>query len=309
MTGESGVQKLWSVGYTLLIDGYNLAFRAFYGMPELTRSDGFPTNAIHGWLRTIWMLQDQHQPDRMIAFFDLGHSVERSALQADYKANRKETPEALEKQVPYLKALTRALGILLIEREGVEADDMMAAAALRLKADGERVGLVSADKDLGQIIQPGITQLLPPPTANPRVGWREIDEAGVREKFKVRPDQIPDFLALVGDSSDNIAGLAGCGPKTAAKWLEDYGSLERILAQANYLMPARFQQKVAESRDLLLRNLKMVTLDTEQTVPWLDAPSPVPDPVEVVRLLNELEMKRAARDAAGRLDPGCKDAS
>lgn len=270
-------------------------------MPELTRSDGFPTSVVHGWLRTVWMLEDQYKPDAILAFFDLGHSVEREALLADYKANRTATPEALEKQIPLVKELTLALGIAVVEREGVEADDLMAAAALYLKRRGDTASLVSADKDLGQILQEGITQLLPPPTANPRLGWRMLDADGVLEKFKVKPEQIPDYLALVGDSSDNIPGLAGCGPKTAAKWLEEYGTLQGILDHANYLAPARFQQKVADARELLERNLKMVTLDLEQSVPALDAAVPEARPEEAVRILRDLEMKTAARDVSIRL--------
>lgn len=284
----------------LLLDGYNLAFRAYYGMPELNRSDGFPTSVVHGWVRTLWMLEDQQKPDTIYAFFDLGASSARSALQADYKANRDDTPEALEKQVPYLKALTLALGIPVIEREGVEADDMMAAAALLLKNRGDEALLVSADKDLGQIIQPGIRQLLPPPTANPRVGWRELDEAGVLKKFAVKPAQVPDYLALVGDTSDNIAGLAGCGPKTAAKWLDEYGNLETIIQSANYLNPSRFQEKVAREADHLRHNLAMVTLDLDQSVPVLDEDPLQANVEEAVRILEELEMKKAARDVRER---------
>jgi len=284
----------------LLLDGYNLAFRAFYGMPELARSDGFPTSVIHGWLRTIWMLEDLQKPDRIIAFFDLGPSTEREALQADYKANRGETPEAITRQIPFVKELTEALGIAVVERQGVEADDMMAAAALLLKGRGDEAVLVSADKDLGQIVQSGIKQLLPPPTANPRLGWKELDREAVEQKFQVEPTRIPDFLALVGDTSDNIPGLAGCGPKTAVKWIKEYGSLDSIIKNANYLSPPRFQQKVADEAENLRRNLKMVTLDVNQSVPALDEVVSEPNVERAVAILESLEMKKAARDVPGR---------
>ncbi len=284
----------------LLLDGYNLAFRAYYGMPELTRSDGFPTSIIHGWVRTLWMLEDQQNPDVVLAFFDLGASTAREALQADYKANRGETPEALELQIPYVKRLTEALGIPVIERRGVEADDLMAAAAVKLVARGDEALLVSADKDLGQILRPGIRQLLPPPTANPRLGWRELDEAGLEEKYQIKAEQIPDYLALIGDSSDNIPGLAGCGPKTAVKWLREYGTLEEILRHANYLKPPRFQEKVSAEAANLRRNLKLVTLDLEEEVAILEEEPREPDVGAAEAILLELEMKKAAADTRKR---------
>ncbi len=284
---------------TLLLDGYNLVFRAYYGMPELTRSDGFPTNVVHGWLRTLWLLEDQQKAEGMVAFFDLGPPTEREALQADYKANRSETPEDLEKQVPWVKRLTVALGLPVVEQQGVEADDLIGAAALRLMQAGQTATIVSADKDLGQVVQPGISQLLPPPTANPRLGWRLLDAEGVKKKFGVPPEKIPDYLALVGDTSDNIPGLQGVGPKTAAKWILEYGDLEGIIAQANYIKPPRFQDKVAAQKDDLRRNLKMVTLNTELPLP----DSLVRNPVQVeeaAAILEALEMRTAARDCRKR---------
>lgn len=283
----------------LLLDGYNLVFRAYYGMPELTRADGFPTQVVHGWLRTIWMLEDREAYDGLLAFFDLGAPTEREALLADYKANREETPEDLEKQVPWVKRLTAALGIPVVEKEGVEADDLIGAAAVILAERGDEAVIVSADKDLGQMVRPGITQLLPPPTANPRLGWRLLDRAGVEKKFGIGPEKIPDYLALIGDSSDNIPGLAGVGPKTALKWLEEYGDLEGIIAQANYLKPVRFQEKVAAQAEDLRRNLKMVTLDIGQPVPALETRHD-PDIDGAVAILEALEMKTAARDCRKR---------
>ena len=117
------------------------------------------------------------------------------------------------------------MGFGQVEKAGVEADDLLAAAAHELVAQGHQVVIVSSDKDLAQCIGSGVTQLLPPPTANPRLGWRMLDEEGVQKKFGVKPAQIPEYLALVGDAADNIKGLPGVGPKTASKWLSAYGSL------------------------------------------------------------------------------------
>jgi len=152
----------------MLVDGFNLAFRCFYAVPELTRADGLPTNAVHGWVKSLWRLQDQEQPAATLVFFDLGGAQDRLALHPEYKAQRKETPEALVRQLPYLKAVTRALGLVGIEQEGVESDDLLAAQAVALARAGHEVRIVSSDKDFAQVVSERITILLPPPSANPK---------------------------------------------------------------------------------------------------------------------------------------------
>lgn len=282
----------------LLLDGFNLAFRAFYGMPELARKDGFPTNALHGWMRTLWMLDDLEKPDRMLVFFDLGGAARQSALLADYKANRSDTPPALEKQFPYIKKLTSALGLGAIEAYGVEADDLLASWALRIGSDGHTVFIVSADKDLGQLVGGNVFQLNPPPTANPKLGWRKLDAAAVEEKFGVPPKQIPDLLALTGDTSDNIPGIDGVGLKTAAAWLRQYGSLEAIIANCGMLKPQRFQSAVHTQKEALRRNLKMTTLDTSLASGIL--PEFTPDYATALAILEEMEMPSTARELEKR---------
>jgi len=283
----------------LLLDGNNLAYRAFYGMPELTRKDGFPTGALHGWVRTLWMLQDQQKPTHIVAFFDLGASTRHEAIHAEYKAQRKEMPAPLLQQLDPLKRLTRALGIPVIEQRGIEADDLLASAALQLVAKGEEVLLVSADKDFGQLVQERLGQLVPPPTANPKLGWRRLDAAGVKEKFGVSPAQIPALLALTGDASDNIPGLVGVGYKTAAKWLEEFGGLDTLLRRWDWVKPERFRAAVRDSTALIKRNLELVTLRAD-----LD-PGPItphaPDAAAACALMEEMEMKRTAEEAKKRL--------
>ncbi|HYC73169.1 MAG TPA: 5'-3' exonuclease H3TH domain-containing protein [Opitutaceae bacterium] len=282
----------------LLLDGYNLAFRAFYGMPELTRSDGFPTGALHGWIKTVWKLQDQMAPDSMLCFFDLGGAQDRLALLPEYKAQRKETPEPLERQMPVIKDLTRALGLVGIELDGVESDDLLASQAKLLADAGHEVHIVSADKDFAQCVDDRVKILLPPPTANPKLGWRMLDAAGVREKFGVAPCQIADYLALIGDASDNIPGVAGVGPKTAAKWFSDYQTLEGILAHAGELKPERFREAVAAQADALRRNLKLTILSCKSPMPMV-APGEV-QLGRVVEILEAHEMKSTAAEARKR---------
>jgi len=282
----------------LLIDGFNLAYRCFFAIPELTRADGFPTNALHGWVKSLWKLDDQEKPDGALVFFDLGGAQDRLALHPEYKAHRKEMPEALVKQLPYLKQLTRAMGFAGIEQDGVESDDLLAAEAVALARAGHDVLIVSSDKDFAQIVGEKIKIMLPPPSANPKLGWRLLDAAGVVEKFGVPPAQIADYLALVGDASDNIPGLSGVGPKTAVKWLQEFGSLEGVLAHTGELKPERFREPAVAAAENLRRNLKLTTLNLAPPPPA--AQRGAPQPAEIFRLLGELEMKGCLADARSR---------
>ena len=282
----------------LLIDGYNMAFRAFYGMPELTRADGFPTGALHGWVKTMWKLQDQEKPDGMLVFFDLGGSQDRLALHPEYKAQRKETPEPLEKQIPVIKDLTRAMGLVGIELDGVESDDLLASQARMLAAAGHDVLIVSADKDFAQCVDDRIKILLPPPTANPKLGWRVLDAAGVMEKFGVPPAQIADYLALIGDTSDNIPGIDGVGPKTAAKWFAEFKTLEGIIAAAGSLKPDRFREAVAKDAERLRMNLKLTTLSAKS--PMVHVGPGEPQVAKLFPLLEAMEMRSTLTEAQKR---------
>ena len=279
----------------LLVDGFNMAFRAFYGMPELTRADGFPTGALHGWVKTMWRLQDQEKPDAMLVFFDLGGSQDRLALHPEYKAQRKETPELLAQQIPVIKELTRAMGLVGVELDGVESDDLVAAQARTLARAGHEVLIVSADKDFAQCVDGQIKLLVPPPTANPKLGWRVLDSAGVVEKFGVPPESIAEYLALIGDTSDNIPGISGVGPKTALKWFAEFKSLEGIIAGAAQLKPERFGPVVAQEADKLRRNLKLTTLRTELPLPPLTAGEPAAS--QLFALLESLEMRASLAEA------------
>lgn len=282
----------------LLIDGYNLAYRCFHAVPELTRADGFPTNALHGWVKSLWKLADQEKPDGTLVFFDLGGSQDRLRLHPEYKAQRAEMPEALRQQIEPIKALTRAMGFVGIEVEGVESDDLLAAQAVALAKQGHEVLIVSSDKDFAQIVDQRIKILLPPPSANPKLGWRFRDEAGVVEKFGVPPSHIAAYLALVGDSSDNIPGISGVGPKTAVKWLQSYHSIEGVIAHAAELVPERFRTLIQERAEDLRRNLKLTTLDL--SLPTVAAAVTPVKAEELFDLLEVWEMKSSATEARER---------
>jgi DNA polymerase-1 len=283
----------------LLVDGFNLAYRCFHALPELTSSTGFPTGALHGWVMSLWKLIDQEKPDATLVFFDLGESEERVALHAAYKAQRQPMPDPLRQQIDPIKALTRAMGLAGIEVQGVESDDLLATEAVKFAREGDDVIIVSSDKDFAQIVDERIRIMLPPPSANPKLGWRLLDAAGVQEKFGVPPAQIAAYLALVGDTSDNIPGIDGVGPKTAAKWLADHGgTLEGVIAHAAELKPDRFRPVVAAEADRLRLNLKLTTLNL--SLPSVKPEWRTPQPEELFRLLDGYEMRTTAADARKR---------
>ncbi len=287
----------------LLVDGFNLAYRCFHALPELTSSKGVPTGALHGWVKSLWKLIDQEKPDVTLVFFDLGESEDRIALHADYKAQRKPMPDPLRQQIEPIKQLTRAMGLAGIEVQGVESDDLLAAEAVRQAREGRDVIIVSSDKDFAQIVDDRIKIMLPPPSANPKLGWRLLDAAGVQEKFGVPPSQIAHYLALVGDTSDNIPGIDGVGPKTASKWLAECGgSVDSVLAKAAELKPERFRDVVAASAELLRRNLKLTTLNL--ALPAVKPEWRTPQPEELFRLLDEFEMRSTGADARKRYAAG-----
>ncbi len=280
-----------------LCDGHNLAFRAFYGIKELKRSDGFPTNMIHGWLKSFWRIEEDFSPNEIWVFFDLGGCYKRKRILPEYKANRGAPPEGFLDQLNWVKKLTVAMGYGLVEEDGREADDLIAAKAKQRTLEDEIV-IVSADKDLGQLVGPNVSQLLPPPTANPKIGWRLLNAEGIEKKFGLSPDLVVDYLSLIGDQSDNIPGLSGVGPKTAVKWLKEWGNLEGIISNAGRISPKRFCSIVYEQRDILLRNRDLIKLDDEPLNDHIE-PS-TPNIQEIKRILSAMEMRKSLEDALER---------
>lgn len=223
----------------VLVDGSSYLFRAFHGLPPLV-ANGHPTGAIYGVLNMLRKLVQDEQPDRIAVVFDAKGKTFRNDLYADYKANRPPMPDDLRIQIEPLHEIIRAQGFPLVIIEGVEADDVIGTLAVEAKAQDFNVLISTGDKDMAQLVNERVTLIN---TMNNLV----MDRAMVEEKFQVTPEQIIDYLALMGDSSDNIPGVPKVGPKTAAKWLKQYGSLEQIMQHAD-----EFKGKIGENlRDSL----------------------------------------------------------
>ncbi len=210
----------------VLVDGSSYLYRAFHALPPLTSPSGKPTGALYGVVNMLRKLRADYAPSRMAVVFDAPGRTFRDDLYAEYKANRPSMPEELAAQVEPLHELVRAMGLPLLCITGVEADDVIATLVEQAESRGERVVVSTGDKDLAQLVSDRVTLVN---TMNGTV----LDPPGVREKFGVDPDRIVDYLTLVGDAVDNVPGVDKVGPKTAAKWISQYGSLDAVLENAD----------------------------------------------------------------------------
>ncbi len=218
----------------ILVDGSSYLFRAYHALPPLTNSKGQPTGAIYGVMNMLRRLLKDYQPEQMVVVFDPKGPTFRKTLYADYKANRDVMPDELQQQIQPLFSLIRAFGFPLLIVDGVEADDVIGTLAKQAEQKKIPVLISTGDKDIAQLVNENITLIN---TMTNVV----LDEKGVLEKFGVPPNRIIDYLSLVGDTSDNIPGVPKVGPKTAVKWLTEYGSLENIMQRAD-----EFTGKVGE---------------------------------------------------------------
>lgn len=257
-----------------VVDVYSFFFRAFYAIPGLTSPSGMPTNALYGILSMTIKLLREIKPDYMAFCFDRKDGSFRVDLYDQYKANRTEMPDDLKPQVPYLKELTDLLGIPRFERKGYEADDLIGSLARQGVEKGLEVVIVSGDKDFAQLINSKITML-------DTMKNIEYDEKGAVEKWGVQPEQMIDYLALVGDSSDNIPGVRGIGPKGAQKLLGEYGSLEGIYENIENISAKGTKSKLQESQDMAYLSKELVTIVTD---------------LDLVSEMEELKLREIDRD-------------
>ena len=236
-----------------LIDGSSYLYRAFHAMPPLTTSKGLPTGAVKGVTNMLRNLRKENPDSYYLAIFDAKGKNFRHTIYPDYKANRPPMPMELREQLSPLKEICNAMGMPVIEVPGVEADDVIATLAIEGSNKGMSVVISSLDKDLMQLVKDPMVKMMN--TMNKQI----YNEAGVEKKFGVKPDQIIDYLALVGDSSDNIPGVSKVGPKTAAKWLNEFNNIEGIVKNAESFTGV-VGNNLRDSIQDLDRNIELVRL-------------------------------------------------
>ncbi len=246
----------------LIIDGTAFVYRAFYGTQrQLTNSQGQPTAAILSFTRTLLKLLDENNQYIAICF-DRGGKSKRDELYAAYKADRPPTPDALIAQFPYVRKIIEALGIPTVEMDEYEADDVAGTLAKQAEAAGFDVLIMTNDKDMLQLISPKIKVH----RVNPRGGYEIYDAAACKRRYGIEPYQIPDYLALAGDSVDQIPGVSGIGEKTSPKLLSEFGTIETLLERLDEV-PERFRTKLEAGESHALLSKKLATLETALELP------------------------------------------
>jgi DNA polymerase-1 len=274
-----------------------LLYRAFYAIPGLSTHGGEPTNAVFGFIRMVTQVMETFRPTHAIVAFDGGLSKEKLALLSEYKAQRPPMPEPLRSQVARVEEYLDCAGIARIRVPQQEADDVM--ASLATWAERERVNrvlLATNDKDLFQLVDDRIAILTMPPSSKSVMGPEEV-----RQKTGVAPAQIPAWLALTGDASDNIPGVPGVGAKTAAKLLAQFGSIESIFEGLDKIAGDRIRRSLEENRDVVARNMKMVVLqrDLPCGTKWDDLLLRAAPSERLVAFLEKMEFHSMAKSAAG----------
>ncbi len=277
----------------VLVDGSSYLYRAFHAMPNLANSKGEPTGAVYGIVNMLRRLLREQDTPYFVVVFDAPGKTFRDRLYTEYKANRPPMPDDLRSQIEKVHAVIKALGLPLLSISDVEADDVIGTLARAASNHDMEAFIVSGDKDLAQLVGPGVTMC---------DSMKDViyDEQGVQEKFGVPPDRIIDFLALVGDTSDNIPGVPKVGPKTAARWLMDYGSLDALVEQADSVS-GKVGENLRASLDQLALSRELATIKCD--VPLEQGPDALmvsaPDDEALRKLYADLEFKTWLSELGG----------
>ena len=299
-------------GRLLLIDGHSMAFRAYYALPvdSFTTSTGQATNAVHGFISTLLSLLEQERPTHLAVAFDLPGGTFRTREYPGYKANRDETPQPLIGQIELIGDLLAAMGVRAVTAPDYEADDVLATLASRARAEGLEVLVCSGDRDSFQLITENCTVLQPVRGGS---APRRMTPARVRERYGVSPERYPHLAALVGETSDNLPGVPGVGPKTAAKWLNLYDGLDGVIAHAGQIR-GRAGASLREHLDDVVRNRRLNRLVTDVDLgidPLRDLRPSGARREELARIMEALELRslhrRAQRVLTFRDDAGSGD--
>jgi DNA polymerase-1 len=285
-----------------LIDGSGYIFRAYHALPPLTRkSDGLPVGAVQGFCNMLWKLLKEtnagHKPTHLAVIFDHSSKSFRNAFYPEYKAHRPEPPADLRPQFGLIRQATRAFNVACVEQENFEADDLIATYARQAVEAGATCRIVSSDKDLMQLIRPGVALY-------DTMKDREVGEAEVFEKFGVKPEKVIDIQSLAGDSVDNVPGVPGIGVKTAAQLITEYGDLETLLARAPEIKQQKRRENLIQFADQARISKRLVTLDEHVPLEHDASGFAVdnPKPSQLIGFLKTLEFTSFTKKVAGELD-------
>lgn len=254
-------------GKLVLVDGHSILNRAFFGIPDLTNSEGLHTNAVYGFLNILFKILDEEQPDYLTVAFDVHAPTFRHKMYDAYKGTRKPMAEELRQQVPLMKEMLTAMGVTIVEKEGYEADDLLGTIAKQSEAQGLEVSIVSGDRDLLQLASDHIKIRIP---KTKRTGT-EIEDylaKDVVEKYQVTPLQFIDVKALMGDSADNIPGVPGIGEKTATALITAYGSIENAHDHLEEIKPNRAKQNLSEHYDMAQMSKELATIEIHAPIEY-----------------------------------------
>ena len=249
----------------VLIDGHSILNRAFYGLPDLSNSKGVHTNAVYGFLNIMFKILEEEKPDFLVVAFDVHAPTFRHEIYKEYKGTRKPMPEELREQVPLMKEMLKAMGICIMEKAGLEADDIMGTLAKRAESAGIEVSLVSGDRDLLQIASDHIKIRIP----KTKGGKTEIEDyyaADVKEKYQVTPLQFIDLKALMGDTADNIPGVPKVGEKTATELMVQFGSLENIYDNLDNITKKAIKESLMNNKELADLSKVLATININSDI-------------------------------------------
>lgn len=277
-----------------LIDGNSFCYRAFYAIRSLSTSKGQPTNAIYGFVAMLNKIIKEETPQYLAIAFDLKGPTFRHKRFEEYKIHRKPMPDELAEQIPVIKEVIKAYNIPIYEKEGYEADDILATIAKKFERQGYEIYIITGDKDMLQLVNSHIK------IYNVHKEGLTYDEEKVKQRYGVGPDKIVDLIALMGDSSDNIPGVAGIGEVTAAQLIEKFGSFDRILSSIDNIEPESLRKRLKEFKDQaqLSKELATVDCDVPIDVDLDEAKLKEPDRTRLYELFKELEFKSLLKDYA-----------
>lgn len=251
----------------VLIDGHSILNRAFFGLPDLTNSEGMHTNAVYGFLNILFKILEEEQPDYLTVAFDVHAPTFRHRMFGDYKGTRAPMDDALRQQVPLMKDMLRAMGVCIVEMEGYEADDLLGTIAGMGEREGMEVSVVSGDRDLLQLATDHV-KIRIPKTKKTGTEIEDYFAADVKERYQVTPKEFIDVKALMGDTADNIPGVPGIGEKTATALIGQYGSIEEVHAHADVVKPPRASKNIVEFWEQAVMSKELATIVTDVPVDY-----------------------------------------